>query len=80
MREYQAKRRGGRSYLSEMESAQEHARRLEICLAWESGELSEGTAAKLLNMERVVARGFCNDAIARGAGYSNWSQMSEDKK
>lgn len=79
MRDYQAKRRGGRSYISEIETLKEQVRQLEICLAWEAGELSEGTAAKMLGMVRVVARGVCNDAIARGAGYETMDELSKAK-
>lgn len=80
MRDYQAKRRGGRSYLAERDAEKLRADRLEVCLAWEAGEISEGTAAKLLGMDRVTARGFKLDAIARGMGYeSDEDRMGSQK-
>src|SRR5688572_15925777 len=49
-REYQAKHRGSkRSYVTEIEQ-------LKVLLAWEAGRLSEGWAAKVLNLDRVSLR------------------------
>lgn len=48
-----------RSYVTELED-------LKICLAWESGELSEGQAAKALNYDRVTLRGIREDGIKAG--------------
>jgi hypothetical protein len=49
--------------------------RLEIMLAWEYGQLSEGTAAKLLGTDRVTVRAEKREAIARGAGFDSWEEM-----
>lgn len=56
----QQKHRGGkRSYVTQIED-------LKICLAWESGELSEGQATKAMGYDRVTCRGIQQDAIKAG--------------
>lgn len=80
MREYQAKHRGSkRSYVNEIEDLAEQVRRLQICLAWEAAEISEGTAAKLLGVERVQARVELQEAIARGVGYDSWDELMQQR-
>jgi hypothetical protein len=49
-----------RSYVTEIEN-------LQIILAWEAGELSEGQAAKALEVDRVTARDMRLRAIQAGA-------------
>lgn len=39
---------------------------LEVCLAWEAGDISEGIAARSLGLDRVSARGIRLDAINAG--------------
>jgi len=57
---YQGKSRGDRrSYKTELENVQ-------ILLAWESGELSEGQVARLLGVDRVSLRMMREGAIAAG--------------
>lgn len=81
MREYQRRRRKGkRSYLSEIEDLTEQVRRLEICLAWEAGELSESTAMKLLGVSRVEAREIRSQGIARGLGYETWQEWEAESR
>ena len=77
MREYQAKRRGGRSYVSEIKALQEQVRRLEICMAWEAGEIGESTAMKLMGIDRLSAREVRLTAIARGLGYETLDEWNE---
>jgi hypothetical protein len=56
----QQKHRGSkRSYVTEIEN-------LKIILAWQSGNLSEGQAARALCMDRVSLRVMRDDAIKRG--------------
>lgn len=39
----------------------------DVLIAWAAGEVSEGTAAALLGMDRVAARARLARAVARGA-------------
>mgnify|MGYP003344296207 CR=1 FL=1 len=55
----QAKIRGSHSYKTEMEN-------LQILLAWEAAELSEGQAAKALDMDRVSLRMLKEASIKSG--------------
>ena len=60
MRAYQAKSRGDRrSFKTELENAQ-------ILLAWDAGDLSEGQAAKALDVDRLTARVMRDDMLAAG--------------
>lgn len=45
---------------------------LEVLLAWESGELSEGQACRLLGTDPVSARGMRTEAVA--AARSRWAE------
>jgi len=56
----QKHRRGKASYVTEIEN-------LQIMLAWEAGELSEGQAAKALQVERVALRDLRRIAVNSGA-------------
>ena len=52
-RTYMARRRGGRSYIDELEAIQRR-----ICEFWDAGQLTEGQAANLLGLDRFSARGL----------------------
>ncbi len=52
-------RNGKRSYVTEIEN-------LKILLAWEHGDLTEGQAAKALQVDRMDARQMIWDAIEEG--------------
>lgn len=56
----QKHRKGKASYVTEIEN-------LQIILAWEAGELSEGQAAKALRVERVALRDLRRIAVNSGA-------------
>lgn len=57
---YQGKSRGDRrSYKTELEN-------LQILLAWEAGDLSEGQVANMLDVDRVALRMMREGAIAAG--------------
>ncbi len=57
---YQGKSRGDRrSYKTELENVQ-------ILLAWEAGEMSEGQVANMLNVDRVSLRMMREGAVAEG--------------
>lgn len=71
---YSVLRRRGKSLRNERDALDAYAKQLEICLAWEAGELSEGRAAKLLGLDRVSARQVKGDAIARGLGYEDFDE------
>lgn len=56
----QQKHRGSRrSYVTEIEN-------LQVLLAWEAGRLSEGQAARALDVDRVTLRGMKIDAVSAG--------------
>jgi hypothetical protein len=57
---YQGKSRGDRrSYKTELEN-------LQLLLAWEAGDLSEGQVANMLDVDRVALRMMREGAIAAG--------------
>ena len=57
---YQSKSRGDRrSYKTELENVQ-------LLLAWEAGDLSEGQVAKILGVDRVSPRMIREGAVAAG--------------
>ncbi len=58
---YQANRRGSRrSYKTELEN-------LQLLLAWEASELSEGQMVKLLDTDRLTIRKMRQDALDAAA-------------
>jgi hypothetical protein len=60
MRAYQAKHRGSKtSFKTQIEN-------LQILLAWEAAELTEGQAARALNVCRIEAREMREKAIRAG--------------
>lgn len=70
----QKKHRGGKaSYVTEIEN-------LQIMLAWEAGELSEGQAAKALGVERVALRDLRRIAVNTGAALAGKLKKTRDVK
>lgn len=67
-------RNSERSYVTEVED-------LQIMLAWESGQLSEGQAMKALGTSRIDARRMKQQATAKGCelGESLFDQNSKTK-
>ena len=57
----QKERGSKRSYVTEIEN-------LKIILAWEAGELSEGQAARAIQVDRVTLRDMRIEAINSGEG------------
>ena len=56
----QQKHRGSkRSYVTEIEN-------LQIIIAWQAGELSEGMAAKIMGVDRLTLRTMRDKAISAG--------------
>lgn len=70
MREYQARRRGGKTYKSTALDAP-------ILIAVASGELGESAAAKVLGIDIVELRGRVNDSINEAlVRFLEWREKS----
>lgn len=73
MREYQAARRGSRSYKSEAEDSA-------VLVALAMGEISEGKAARALGLDRVSVRDRLQILLREGCERANTPWCDRDSR